>query len=666
MRIVSTLAPVQLESLWVHGLRRFGGPGPHRLRLDGRLICVIGANEVGKSTLLDALEMSASEVVDEETGDRISVDPGALTRGESVEEKRELVRVRYRLGERDRAVFAGLAGTEQLKGVRWLERCKRANGTLETTLDPSPQRDEKPRHALAKTLREALSHEEWPPEEETAGTAGDQATLGPVVEQLESSLRYIGSGVRSRLTELADWLEEQGWNQKPVDELRKVADLEALPHPEDEAMPALAPRIPQFIAFTEGERSLDDEYDLAAVAADPPAPFRNLSNLASLDLDLLREKIAIGETGTVKDLIDEANSELEKQFAAWTQEPSVRVSFHPVAGTRLAVHVRSGAGASMKIGERSEGLRQFVSLVALTAQQDRSVPPILLIDEVEMHLHYDAQADLIRVLAEQRTASQVVYTTHSAACLPEDLGSAVRVVEGIDDQMASRIRGQFWSDEAGLGTLLMAMGAASLAFVLLRPAAIVEGGADLVLLPSLIREALEADVVGFQVVPGGAIAPDARIAGLDLHGTATIWILDGDESGVKRRRFLVKHGVDPARILLLQTTRGPLELEDLINPATYVRAVNVYAADLNAGELEFAESDLPTSNCARPEAVDAWCTKHGLRSPSKTAIANKVLDLRGEMPLINARRKPTLVKLHADAMKHLSAAQGVRGVPPEP
>ena len=34
-----------------------------------------------------------------------------------------------------------------------------------------------------------------------------------------------------------------------------------------------------------------------------------------------------------------------------------------------------------------------------------------------------------RLLAEQTAAGQVIYTTHSAACLPEDLGLSVRVVE---------------------------------------------------------------------------------------------------------------------------------------------------------------------------------------------------------------------------------------------
>jgi len=310
----------------------------------------------------------------------------------------------------------------------------------------------------------------------------------------------------------------------------------------------------------------------------------------------------------------------------------------------------------MQIQERSEGLRQFVALVALTAQHSHRVPPILLIDEIEMHLHYDAQADLIRVLGEQRTASQVIYTTHSAASLPEDLGASVRVVQGVDERMASTVRQQFWSEDPGLGTLLLAMGAGSLAFVPLRPAIIVEGGSDLVLLPSLMKEAIDADILGFQVVPGAAGVPPMRIAGLDLHGVATAWVLDGDQGGTDRRKYLVNQGIPPGRILLLRSSKGPLDLEDLVHPTAYVRAVNNYGRDLGV-TAEFAVADLPKEPCQRHRVVSRWLEQQGVEAPSKTAIANKVLDLRGEIPLLAPRRKAAVKLLHEQVSAVLKASQ---------
>lgn len=58
-------------------------------------------------------------------------------------------------------------------------------------------------------------------------------------------------------------------------------------------------------------------------------------------------------------------------------------------------------------------------------------------------LHYDAQADLIGVLEEQDAAAQVIYTTHSPASLPNDLGAGVRVVWILDGDAGGRSRRKF-------------------------------------------------------------------------------------------------------------------------------------------------------------------------------------------------------------------------------
>ena len=238
----------------------------------------------------------------------------------------------------------------------------------------------------------------------------------------------------------------------------------------------------------------------------------------------------------------------------------------------------------MPFHERSDGLRQFVALVALTAQENLNAPPVLLIDELETHLNYDAQADLIEVLASQGAVSQVLYTTHSSACLPEDLGRGVRVVEPLGEQTASTVRQNFWKDEhPGMGALLMAMGAASLAYVPLRPAVIAEGGSDLVMLPSLICEAAERDHLGFPIVPGASSTPPERLAGLGLHGVRTAWVFDNDGSGRERQAELVDDGIPAERILLLGEN-DDLEIEDLIDPSAYCAAVNGDLLDLATTE----------------------------------------------------------------------------------
>jgi AAA domain, putative AbiEii toxin, Type IV TA system len=639
---------MQLESLWVHGLRRFGGDKPIRVRIDAPLLCLVGANEVGKSTLLDALEMAPGRF--DENEEWVPIDRAEWTRGETLSEDRVIVRLRYRLGKEERKLLNGLEGGKQLREVRWLERILRVDGASELLLEPPPVRDKQPRSALGKRLRGVVEGDDWPSAEEVEGTPAARAIVEGLLEALESNLRSITSKLDD-LAALADRMEEEGWTTGLVQQLRDVHELESQTHPHVEGRGAMAGLVPRFVRFEMAARQLDDEYDLTTVAVDPPPALHNLAELAELDLGKLLDEIQSGLTGSARATIENANSMLREAFSAWKQRPPVTVSFDR-SGTSLLIHVQSGNAVPMKPGERSEGLRQFVGLVALTAGEGHSVPPILLIDEAEMHLHYDAQADLMDTLAKQTTASQIIYTTHSSACLPEDLGSAVRVVHGVGEEMRSDVDQQFWSDEVGLVPLLLAMGAGSMAFAPLRSAVITEGGSELVLLPSLIKEAARIRRLGYQVVPGAAEVPPKRIAGLDLHGVSTVWVLDGDQGGIDRRKYLTRNRVPKDRIHLLREGTNGLDLEDLIHPATYVKAVNSYAADFGV-DSGFTEKHLPKKPCLRHRACAAWCLKQKLPEPGKTTIANKVLALRSEEPLADPKHQKLLRVLHQTLRKQL-------------
>lgn len=326
--------------------------------------------------------------------------------------------------------------------------------------------------------------------------------------------------------------------------------------------------------------------------------------------------------------------------------------------TVILIHVSSGTGELMKIDERSEGLRQFVALVALIGGAHRDIKPILLIDEAERHLHLDAQADLMQILAEQTAAEQVIYTTHSPGCLPENIGSSVRVLAGVGEATESIIRNHFWSEEAGLGPMLLAMGAASLAFVPLRSAAIVEGGSDLVLLGDLVLEAIDEDFLGYQIVPGSSNLRPSQIAGLDLQGKETVWIYDGDGHGEEQLKILTEqHNIPEDRVLLRKDADGkPLDLEDLIDPRTYAKAVNAYLEDVGA-QATFTEGDLPDGTCSRHKTVKDWCEANNVAPPSKPAIANKVLDLREDEdrrePLLDERYRELLARIHGRTLAAL-------------
>jgi hypothetical protein len=636
---------MKLADAWIHGLRRFGGDSPHRLRLDTKLISLIGANEVGKSTLLKAFEIV-------ESGQPVAAQD--RSRRENVPGDRDIVRLRYRLDSTDHEAVAHINTEIDVRRIRWFDVLYRADGSRRFEIDSNLRRVRAPRQAALKRLQSEAKRwwPEDPEEQDEVPQTHDRERVAALIEALASDAGTLPGHISEWLRELAGELDPE--NDEFATELRSLADHEEASHPTAQATEILWARSPDFVRFDDDARLLQSEYDLNQSANDPGAALQNLASLANLDLVALRDAIARGETGTVRDIREGANTVLAERFAAWHQKPPVTVTLE-TDGPLLRIHVQSGTGPTMPFHERSDGLRQFVALVALTAQHARAVPPILLIDEIETHLHYDAQADLLAVLAEQTAVAQVVYTTHSAGCLPEDLGLGVRVIEPIEERTASTIRQNFWRDEnPGMGALLMAMGAASLAFVPLRPAVIAEGGSDLVLLPSLLREAIERDHLGFAVVPGSSSAPPDRIAGLSLQGVRTAWILDADDSGRHRRDDLVSAHI-PADHIFLLADNGNLEIEDLIDPETYCNAVNAYVADVG-GDGKLVTADLPKEPCRRHESLITWCESRDIRSPGKIAVANKVIEQHGNQVLLDPSHAARLRSLHESVAAILTSA----------
>src|SRR5579872_7612902 len=118
---------MQLADVWIHGIRRFGGHRPHRLRVDTKLVCLIGANEAGKSTVLDALSMARHGG---------ALEPRDRSRRQQVPDDREAVRLKYRLDPDDVEALAGIETDEDVSAIRWFEVVYRADGARRTGFEP--------------------------------------------------------------------------------------------------------------------------------------------------------------------------------------------------------------------------------------------------------------------------------------------------------------------------------------------------------------------------------------------------------------------------------------------------------------------------------------------------------------------------------------------------
>ncbi len=618
---------MDLLKLELKGFRRFESAS---IDLLGRLVAIVGPNEAGKSSLLDALtRLNTDEPLLESD----------LTRAARPGDDAVVLTVTFALDSTDKAVVGHIG---EASGAKRFVVTKLRSGRRRGRIEPRVVRKREPRVAASRLLakiadsrwaaeRPELIAERWPDAKRSLDA--DVATLN------DEQLGHVNAVV--------EMLSEEPSNTNPGrlrTVLETVIESERQPHPHSLAVDLLMPRLPEFLLFGEGERTLGSAYDLMSVADAPPAALSNFANLARIRLAEARDIAARSDFGELETVQRAANRVLANVFSSGWRQSVMRVQVRFDRG-ELRPIVQNRSGRFTELGERSDGLRTFVALVAYLAKSERRTLPILLIDEAETHLHYDAQADLIRVLASQDASSKVIYTTHSAGCLPLDLGTGIRVVRMLDGDR-SEVDDHFWTSGGGFTPLVMAMGAAALAFTPTRRALIGEGITEAMLLPSMLREAVDPLEVDYQVAPGLSNADRETINALDLEATRVAFLVDGDKSGRERKKFLRRIGVPETRVATLGSSIArDVVLEDLLRPELYREAVN---AELSTWA---PTKELPASavrNRGRVVGVAEWCRRNGVAAPDKRRVAAQVLSLAHNLTLTTPSSRAILKHLHSE------------------
>lgn len=628
-----------MELAWVkiNAYRRFGGPV--QVRLIERLIALVGQNEAGKTSFLDALtELNTHDEIPKRNQTR------RLDETTTIE-------ATFRLDDEDKEAL------NHIQEGRDIEKCtfsKSQDGDLTVRLTPKPSHDFGPREQIQSEintfLKSSLAKEK----------VGDGVInpLENLVNFLDTERDYLGDEIQmikspiSDLSKVAGKLPEE--DAGPVEDL--IESLNELVNHESETPPhqareTLRLRRPKFLQFEDEDRNLSTTYDLLDNASNPPKALANLADFAELDLEELYTAARTENIALRDDLIEAANQILSDEFSEiWVRSDVVPVL--SIDGTVLHINVRTpGQQNRSPIDQRSDGLRWFIALVAFINQRDIQTDPILLIDEAESHLSYDAQAELVSVLENQGIAQKVIYTTHSAGCLPSDLGRGIRPVIQKEGER-SKVENTFWVNEPGFKPLMLAMGLGPLAFTVSRNALIAEGPSETILLPTLLREATGQSDLEYQVAPGASNVGDEGLRELQSETGRSVIILDGDEAGVNRKQAILEAGVDEEKVkTYLDIGGSEIVFEDLIRSEQYVSAVNEELNEWQNPSTQLSIDDLPDTN--RSGAVEEWCNDQGLDAVTKTNVCQRVMKqaFEGE-EVINEAFEDVLIELHEWATDH--------------
>jgi ABC-type transport system involved in cytochrome c biogenesis ATPase subunit len=618
---------MELFSISVAGYRRFRSQST--LRTNGKLIALLGPNESGKSSLLHAaLHLGHTE----------PFLAGDVSRGETSDAL--TVQGRFLLSEMD-------LESSKLTGPRWMTVEKKYNGKRYFGfIPPAPPRNTSHRAIIAqvvlKALGEAQSKTLIEEENEDLPDSLDSLMLDLVLSPPNLDDKAI-SELRIVLSKLEDipTKKKSAQLQRATASLAELVVLESAPTPLRVAIDALHQLVPQFLLFDEDQRELASSYQISDLRSSVSPALKGVAEIAELNFSDVFSAIDAGDGGRLTTLEHRANRVLQSKFQeVWRQSGiSVALRLH---NALIEIQVVNESDEFTGFDERSDGLRQFVALQAF-ALRSRSKSPVLIIDEAEQRLHYDAQADLVQMLAKQSLAPKVLYTTHSAGCLPEDLGNGVRLCAVDPENKASSIiQNKFWqSDASGFAPLLFGMGASTLAFFPTRRAVLVEGPVDMLLYPSMVREVTEGSAIGFQFVPGLSAASQT-LAPLIPSATAHIaYLTDGDAGGLAIKGKLIDAGVPPNRIITLRNNdNSAVEVEDFIDPKLLIRAANNLLSRFHPDAGQLAVSSLALVR--RMGSMEVAYEKLAGQPLPKVELAYELLDiveLEPGQPLLDQRRK---------------------------
>ena len=543
-----------------------------KVNVDSKVIAIVGPNEAGKTTLLKALAHIDS-------ADAVSV--AERSRAANIPDAAAIVEARFSLDDADREAVADLNIEDAPKILTAIRPA--GGGSIQIGIQPQPRKATEPmRDALAK-LRAILAQHDVMQFVDPETIYGDPDS--------DSARDFKGE-----LVKLADWIEQalNGDERAPAEQViaAQAVDLRNgtvdgdaasdLRHefaaieswclradPAQEMRNRLWSRTPAFLLFDDPNRTLQSAYTLDdALVSDPPPALANLARMAGLDLKELYQHMQAGDIARRETALTKANTQLEAIFGeSWNQSKlTVRLI---VDGQDMRVVIWENGDNVTVFSERSAGLRTFIALTAFLRARGHQRKPILLIDEAESHLHIDAQADLVSMFMTQTQAVKVIYTTHSPACLPPDLGTGIRaVVPRADNLQISDVKNGFWHSGAGYSPLMLAMGAAAAAFTPARRVVLAEGATEMILLPTLIRSAINEDSLPYQIAPGLSEVPKDFYPKLDLEGAKVAYMLDGDQGGKERAKSLIKTGV-PEKLIVSIGANG---VENLLEPGCISRS----------------------------------------------------------------------------------------------
>ena len=555
--------------------------------VDPDVTTLVGMNESGKSTMLDAL-YRLNPVYGDAFVERDDYPRWRWKRDGRQEDLSKVtpIEATFALDEADiealrDALGDGVAVTESVtvgrryNGNLWLRVPVDESRFLQNVLSGHPEA--KPllkEHTTVASLREALT-DRLEAAQATTPTATTQTSTGIEVEQDEED-----SADELTLDRIVSLIADE-------DDLGAVARK------------IVRSRMPKFFRFA-AYQNLEGRVDVASLRTneneEPGASSKQTARALLLLADTDIDSVADTEFETRTAELEAVSSDLSREMSEyWSTNPELRIKVEIEPETVAAPNGQTTVVRYLNFrvedrkhdftnnfSLRSSGYQWFFSFLAAFSEFEDHDDVVILLDEPALTLHAKAQRDFLRFINKRLApVGQVVYTTHSPFMVEQI--ERVRVVEDRGDEIGSVTS----SDSLDVGEDSAFPLQAALGYNLSQNLFIgernllVEGPADLAYLEVISRFLRDKGREGlderWRILPaGGASNVPAFVSLLGQKVSVTVLLDSGTEGGARVEAAIKANKISGKRVIFIGAVleQRHSDIEDLFSPGDYLGLYN--------------------------------------------------------------------------------------------
>ena len=406
---------------------------------------------------------------------------------------------------------------------------------------------------------------------------------------------------------------EQDFTHQYVEGIRRLVQaLEPLPSIQSKVHEYVINHLPTFI-YMDDYRVFSGTAQLNEIKAgrdrdrltEEDKTFLTILNLSNLDLD---ELVQLGQGDVAS--IEQRQYDLDDGAATLTAEISdrLRQRTYEVAyrtdGSHFLTFVKDDHDpALIRLEERSKGFQWFFSFDLMFMHETKGTFEgcVVLLDEPGLHLHPEAQKDLLLRLEEYAKGNTLLYTTHLPFMIDLNHPDRIRVLKETDDNSIVVTRNFAEGPPEARFVLQAALGMdASQSLLFARRNLVVEGVNDYWILTELSNllqrdgeKGLPEDV---RVTPGAGASQAVHVTTLMIgQNLSVVALFDSDNAGRAARDKLVKNWITRyttanAEVILLGDAieaASDFALEDLFPEDFIIDIVkDVYSRELASVSID--------------------------------------------------------------------------------